>query len=64
MMSILEEKRITLAGLQAFFNLGQRWGLDASQERALLGNPLNTLFIKWKTEKIDDGLDTDYESMI
>ena len=43
--------RIASAALQGFFNLAQRWGLTAAQERTLLGSPPESTFFKWKAER-------------
>ena len=46
-----DPRRIASAALQGFFNLAERWGLSASQERTLLGNPPESTFFKWKAER-------------
>jgi hypothetical protein len=46
-----DPQRLSSAALQAFFNLSARWGLNASQERVLLGSPPESTFFKWKAEK-------------
>lgn len=46
-----DPQRIASAALQAFFNLSQRWGLSAAQERILLGEPPESTFFKWKSVK-------------
>ncbi len=47
----LDPQRVSSAALQGFFNLSKRWGLTASQERTLLGNPPESTFYKWKAER-------------
>jgi hypothetical protein len=37
--------------LRAFFNIAARWGLNAAQQRALLGNPPPSTFFKWKKQQ-------------
>ncbi|MEJ1471301.1 MAG: MbcA/ParS/Xre antitoxin family protein [Candidatus Sedimenticola sp. (ex Thyasira tokunagai)] len=56
-MSILVEsppaydpRRVSSAALQGFFNLSERWGLTATQERTLMGSPPASTFFKWKAE--------------
>jgi hypothetical protein len=46
-----DPRRVSSAALQGFFNLSERWGLTASQERTLLGSPPESTFFKWKAEK-------------
>lgn len=46
-----DPKKIASAALQAFFNLSDRWGLSASEQRTLLGAPPESTFFKWKAEK-------------
>ncbi|MCD9027241.1 MbcA/ParS/Xre antitoxin family protein [Luteimonas sp. BDR2-5] len=36
--------------LKAFFNIAQRWGLSAEQERRLLGSPGRSTFFRWKRD--------------
>lgn len=54
-----EEMKVAQAALQAFLNLSQSWRLSDSQEQALLGHPPNSIFEKWKADKIDDCLGAD-----
>jgi hypothetical protein len=49
--SAYDAQRVASAALQAFFNLSGRWGLTAAQERTLLGNPPESTFYKWKSER-------------
>lgn len=37
--------------LRAFFRIAGAWGLNAAQERTLLGNPPASTFFKWKKER-------------
>ncbi len=46
-----DAQRVASAALESFFNLSERWGLSASQERTLLGNPPESTFYKWKAER-------------
>ena len=46
-----DPRRVSSAALEGFFNLSERWGLTASQERALLGSPPESTFFKWKAER-------------
>lgn len=46
-----DAQRIANAALEGFFNLSKRWGLSATQERTLLGNPPESTFYKWKAER-------------
>ena len=46
-----DAQRVASAALEGFFNLSERWGLDASQERTLLGSPPESTFYKWKAER-------------
>jgi len=48
---VYDAQRIASAALESFFNLSQRWGLTAGQERTLLGNPQESTFFKWKSER-------------
>jgi len=44
--------RVSKAGLQAFFAITKRWELNSQQERALLGNPPQTTYYRWKKKKV------------
>jgi hypothetical protein len=37
--------------LRAFFGIAARWGLNATQQRRLLGYPPSSTFFKWKKEQ-------------
>lgn len=39
------------AGLMAFFSIAEELGLDAEQQRTLLGSPGRTTFFDWKKKK-------------
>ncbi len=52
-------RRVSSAALQGFFNLSEHWGLTASQERTLLGNPPESTFYKWKAERTSRRLGRD-----
>ncbi len=45
------EAQLAAAGLTAFFSIAEEWGLDAEQQRALLGEPGRSTFFKWKKTK-------------
>ena len=46
-------KSLSGPALRAFFRITAAWGLKASEERVLLGNPPESTFFKWK--KDEDG---------
>jgi len=54
-----DPQRVASAALQGFFNLAKRWGLTATQERALLGDPPESTFYKWKAERTAKRLSRD-----
>lgn len=54
-----DPQRISSAALQGFFNLSEKWGLSAAQERVLLGNPPESTFFKWKSERTAKRLSRD-----
>jgi hypothetical protein len=54
-----DPQNVNNAALQAFFNLSNKWGLSAAQERTLLGSPASSTFFKWKSEKSARNLDRD-----
>jgi hypothetical protein len=37
--------------LRAFFRIAEAWGLNATQERVLLGSPPPSTFFKWKKDR-------------
>ena len=39
------------AGLSAYFAITQSWGLNAHQQRLLLGNPTSEAFREWKMHR-------------
>ena len=45
--------RRDLAGpaLRAYFNITERWGLSAEQQRVLLGSPGRSTFFRWKRDR-------------
>lgn len=48
--SIPPNKRaMSAAGLRAFFNIAQAWGLTGEEQMLLLGSPGRTTFFKWKS---------------
>ncbi|MEW8086493.1 MAG: antitoxin Xre/MbcA/ParS toxin-binding domain-containing protein [Candidatus Thiodiazotropha endolucinida] len=54
----MDQERVATAALQGFFNITERWGLTAKQQRTLLGEPAETTFFKWKSEKNANRLDS------
>jgi hypothetical protein len=42
-------KDMSAAGLRAFFNIAQAWGLTAEEQMVLLGSPSRSTFFKWKS---------------
>ena len=40
------------AGLKAFFNIADAWGLDTEQGMVLLGKPSRQTYFNWKNAKI------------
>ncbi len=46
-----DPKRVASAALQVFFNISDRWGLQAKEERVLLGDPAPSTFFAWKAKK-------------
>jgi hypothetical protein len=43
-------KEMSGAGLRTFFRIAQAWGLDAEQQRTLLGSPPRSTFFQWKRD--------------
>ncbi len=54
-----DPKRVASAALQVFFNLSDRWGLQAKDERVLLGEPAQSTFFEWKASKSANKLNRD-----
>lgn len=42
---------LSSTALTAFFNISAAWGLNADDERLLLGSPPRSTFFKWKSER-------------
>ena len=40
---------MSAAGLRAFFNIAQAWGLTVEEQMVLLGSPGRSTFFKWKS---------------
>lgn len=40
---------LSTAGLQAFFNIANDWGLRTEEQLTLLGEPARSTFFKWKS---------------
>jgi hypothetical protein len=45
----LTSRDISAAGLRAFFNIAQAWGLNTDEQMTLLGSPARSTFFKWKS---------------
>jgi len=45
-------EHLSAAALTAFFNICDAWGLNAEDERILLGAPPRSTFFKWKSNHI------------
>jgi hypothetical protein len=41
-------RNLSSAGLRAFFNIAQAWGLNTEEQMVLLGSPGRSTFFKWK----------------
>jgi len=54
-----DPKRIASAALQVFFNLSEKWELQAKEERVLLGDPAESTFYAWKAERAASKLSRD-----
>ncbi|MBI3771963.1 MAG: DUF2384 domain-containing protein [Gammaproteobacteria bacterium] len=52
-------EQMATAGLQAFFAISEQWQLSARDERTLLGNPPESTFYKWKSERAARSLSHD-----
>ena len=39
------------AGLRAFANIAEAWGLSVAEQLTLLGNPKRSTFFKWRRER-------------
>ena len=44
----LTSRDLSAAGLRAFFNIAQAWGLNTDEQMTLLGSPGRSTFFKWK----------------
>ncbi len=42
-------KDMSAAGLRAFFNIAQDWGLSEQEQLVLLGQPSRSTYYKWKS---------------
>lgn len=47
-IATVSPKRLSSAGLKAFFNIARDWHLKNDQEIILLGNPSRAAYFKWK----------------
>jgi len=54
-----DPRRVASAALQVFFNLSERWELQAKEERILLGDPAPSTFFSWKSDKAASKLSHD-----
>jgi len=43
-------RNMSAAGLRAFFNIAQSWGLSTDEQMVLLGAPGRSTFFKWKSD--------------
>ncbi|MES2356246.1 MAG: MbcA/ParS/Xre antitoxin family protein [Pseudomonadota bacterium] len=41
--------QMAAAGLRAFFNIANDWGLNANEQIVLLGSPARSTYFKWKS---------------
>lgn len=57
-MSAEKVRRLSMAGLKAFFRLAELWKLNVPQQITLLGNPKRSTFFEWKKNP-DRQLQTD-----
>ena len=46
------ERSRVAAGLRAFFNVGEKWGLSNEEAMVLLGQPGRTTFYNWKKGEV------------
>lgn len=56
----ITSREMSVAGLRAFFNIAQAWGLNIDEQMILLGKPGRSTYFKWKAapEKSDLKHDT------
>lgn len=45
-------EQLSATALTAFFNICDAWGLNAEDERVLLGAPPRSTFFKWKSSRV------------
>lgn len=45
-----DTRRLSAAGLRAFFNIARDWGLNTDEEMTLLGRPARSTFFAWKKD--------------
>jgi hypothetical protein len=55
----LTSRDLSAAGLRAFFNIAQAWGLNTDEQMTLLGSPGRSTFFKWKAAPENAGLKHD-----
>ena len=56
-----ERRRKSGPALRAFFGIAGKWGLDAEQQRGLLGWPSRSAFYNWKAA---DGVTLPYDTLV
>src|SRR5215471_1836116 len=49
--SRFQPEHLGATALAAFFSIATAWGLNADDERTLLGSPPRSTFFKWKSER-------------
>jgi len=54
-----DSRRLSQAGLKAFFRIGAAWGLSTVEEMRLLGDPSRATFFKWKRDPATANLGRD-----
>jgi len=47
----IHHEQLSSTALTAFFNIANKWGLNAEQEQILLGMPARSTFFKWKKNR-------------
>jgi hypothetical protein len=57
--SAAERERLSSSAIKAFVNISDKWGLNESQARGLLGGIASSTFHAWKTQPRGKKLDQD-----
>lgn len=47
-VAVSDSRRLSAAGLKAFFKIASQWGLSVGEEIKLLGEPARATYFKWK----------------